>query len=594
VRGAWRWKIIAAAAIVAGVAAVAVAWLRAPARPAPLSLVRLNVDLGPDAALTPRRGATMALSPDGSRLVFITGQQLVNARLSILRLDQARAQPLAGTEGAEAPFFSPDGKWIAFFADKKLKKMDAGGGAPIALCDAPSPREGSWGDDDNIVFAARNLDGLVRVASSGGTPEVLTVLDKSRNENTHRYPQVLPGAHAVLFANTINAAGEGSIDAQSFQTGKRKRLVGVGAYPRFLPSGHLVYWHKDVLFAAPMDPDRLELTGPSVPVLEDVSFHGGTGTAGYTFSRSGMFVYVAANPDDRIRPVAIMDDQGNLEPLPLPKGRYTHVRVSPDGSRLSVSVEEGPSTEIATYDFATQRLSRATLLNANSDNAIWTADSKYLIFSTTAQTPGPGIYCLRADGSGTPQQLIAGTDVTPWSVAPGSARLTFYSDAHGIWTAPLDWSDAAHPKAGRREQLVESGDEASFSPDGRWIAYVTARSGTPEIFVRPFPGSGGPWQISVTGGIMPIWSRRGTELFYLGLPHFEIVSASYSISGESFSASRPRPWNARPVECYDLMPDRKRVVMISPPSDRKETNHAIFLLNFMDELRQRARAGRRN
>jgi serine/threonine-protein kinase len=241
----------------------------------------------------------------------ISGHPVPGGRLSVRRLDQSKATILPGSDSAEAPFFSPDGKSIAFFADGKLKKVDAGGGMPVSLCDAPSPLGGSWGDDVNIVFATTNVGGLSRVPSGGGTPQPVTELDPKKGDWTHRYPQVLPGAGAVLFMNGSNGPiGEGAIEVQSFKTGMRKTLVEMGAYPRFLPSGHLVYFHRGTLFAAPMDPTRLELTGLSVPMLEEVSFQGGTGTAEFTFSGSGSFAYVAIDAQDRMRPIGLLDEKG--------------------------------------------------------------------------------------------------------------------------------------------------------------------------------------------------------------------------------------------------------------------------------------------
>ncbi len=584
------WKIGTGALAVVSVIALISLWLFT--RRAAPSVLRLSVDLGEDAALAPRRGASMALSPDGSRLVFVMGQQIVKSRLAVRRLEQPKAAPLAGTDGAEAPFFSPDGKSIAFFADGKLKKMDAGGGAPVTLCDAPSQREGSWGEDDNIVFAATNHGGLWRVASSGGTPQVVTELDQKRGEDTHRYPQVLPGAGAVLFMNTLDFAGEGALEVQSFKTGKRKTLVQAGAYGRYLPSGHLVYIHRGTLFAAPMDSGRLELTGPPVPVLEDVSFLPGTGTAAFTFSQSGMFVYVATTPEDRMRPIGVMDEKGKVELLPVARARYTHPRVSPDGMRLAVTVEEGSAANIWIYEWGSQRFSRFAFLNGNSENPFWTPDGKYLVFSSDAPTPGPGIYWMRADGAGAPQRLVEGPGLVPWSLSSQAARLVYYvprGPKLGRWMLPLDWSDAARPKPGVAERFTDS-DEAVFSPDGRWIAYVNARSGLPEVFVRPFPGPGGQWQVSAGGG-SPVWSRNGRELFYKGISDFRIMVTGYSVAGDSFSPARPRRWNDTRVESFDLMPDGKRVVVISA-ADQKEATHATFLLNFMDDLRRRLPAGK--
>jgi tRNA A-37 threonylcarbamoyl transferase component Bud32 len=213
------------AAILALALAVALFFLWASTRRAMPSLLRLSVDLGEDAAVGPLAGSSMALSPDGSRLVFVNRQQAAKSLLAVRRLDQPNAARLAGTDGAEAPFFSADGKTIGFFADGKLKRIDAGGGTPVTLCDAPSPREGSWGDDDNIVFAGDNRGGLWRISASGGTPQPVTQVDPKQGEYSHRYPQVLPGAHAVLFANSPDAAGEGAIEVLPFKTGKRKILV---------------------------------------------------------------------------------------------------------------------------------------------------------------------------------------------------------------------------------------------------------------------------------------------------------------------------------------------------------------------------------
>ncbi|HEY2844309.1 MAG TPA: protein kinase [Bryobacteraceae bacterium] len=596
----WLWKI--STAILAIVLMIALVFFSISRHQTAAPMMQLSVDLGNDAALAPGRGTSMALSPDGSQLVFVTGQALVKSRLAIRRLDQTKAVPLAGTDGAESPFFSADGKSIGFFADGKLKKMDATGSVPVTLCDAPSQREGSWGEDNNIVFAATNHGGLSRVSSSGGTPQPVTELDKQRGEWTHRFPQVLPGAEAVLFATGSNlSAGEANIDVLSFKTGKRKTLVEAGAYGHYLPSGHLIYMHRGTLFAAPMDLGRLDLTGAPVPVLEDVSFRRGTGAAGFTFSASGMFVYVPANPEEKLRPISVVDQNGKIEVLPVPPGGYDGPRLSPDGTRLAVTVDDASGTNIYIYDWAAQRLSRLTVLNGNSESPVWTPDGKHLVFSSDAQSPGPGIYWTRADG-GTPQRLLEGASQSPHSFSPDATRLTFDREgaAAGIWMLPLDWSDAAGPKAGVPERLVtnaESGaqaDSGTFSRDGRWLAYVAAPFGLPEIFVRPSSGRG-QWQISAggNGGQNPVWSRDGQTLFYQGVVDSRIMAMDYSLAGDSFSPGHPRLWSdALPsLQAFDLMPDGKRIVGI-PSVLQKEPTHAIFLLNFSDELRRKVPAGK--
>jgi serine/threonine-protein kinase len=592
-RSSLPWKISTAALAVVSIVALAYL-LRAPHRPAP-AMLRLSVDLGEDAAVSPRRGTSMALSPDGTQLVFITGQPLAQSRLAIRRLDQAKAVPLPGTEGAEAPFFSPDGKSIGFFADEKLKKVDASGGTPVTLCDAPSPREGSWGDDDHIVFASTSVEGLSSVPATGGTPRLVTELDKSRGDWSHRYPQVLPGANAVLFTNSVNGVGIGRIDVQPLKGGKPKTLVASGSYGRYLPGGYLVYYDRGVLFAVPMDLGRLAVSGSPVPVLEDVAFNPGTGAAEFTFSQTGLFAYTAAPSDDQVRPIGVMDEKGNVALLPVSKARYSHPRASPDGTRLAVNLRSRESPSVWIYEWGSQRFYRFPFQNGDSNNAIWTPDGKYLAFFSHAQTPGPGIYCMRADGTGAPVRLVEGTGLVGNGFPSHGAQLLYevQTGPHaGLWLLPVDWRDSGSPKPGTPELIAGRPAEGptAVSPDGRWLAYLNPESGTPEVFVRAYPGPGGPWQIS-NGGTNAFWSLTSREFFYRSVADSRVMVVPYSVSGDSFSPATPRAWNETRVDSFDLMADGKHVVII-PAAGQKEPTHATFLLNFIDDLSRRVPSGK--
>ena len=206
-----------------------------------------------------------------------------------------------------------------------------------------------------------------------------------------------------------------------------------------------------------MDAARLELTGSPVPVLEDVSFQGGTGTAGFTFSQSGIFVYVAASPEDQMRPIGLMDEKGKVELLPVTRARYMRPRISPDGWRLAVAMRDGAATHIWTYDWGSQRFARLPFTNGNSAFPVWTPDGKYLFFSSDAPAPGPGIYWMRADGAGAAQRLLEGQRLVPASFTSSAARLLYEvrgkGPKEGLWTVPLDWSDGARPKPGVPERI---------------------------------------------------------------------------------------------------------------------------------------------
>jgi serine/threonine-protein kinase len=403
-----------------------------------------------------------------------------------------------------------------------------------------------------------------------------------------------------------------AIEAQSLSAGQRKVLVHGGYYGRYTGSGHLLYVHQGALFAAPMDLKRLELTGAASPVLEDVSNSLGTGAAHFDFSRSGTFVYIPGKPWPKNRSLFWMDPSGHLTALgTAPPREYQSIRISPDGTLLALVVAESSQKHLWVYEWARERLYRLTFFSGNSENPVWTPDSKHLVFYTDAQAPGPGIYWIRADGAGEPQRLLEGGNAFPRSFSPGGQRLAYDSTGVGIgssesWTLPLDTADPDHPKVGKPEKFLSLGGHLAFSPDGRWVAYMTAESGTPEIYVRPFRGSEGRWLLSSggstqdagftgptsgEGGFIAFWPPNGRELFYTNLEG-RIMVVTYSAKGDTFSANQPRLWSLRRVlpPYIDSAPDGKRFAVILPPGQDAEPQpqtHVVFLLNFFDELRRR-------
>ena len=581
-------------------------WWRAT-RPVAHPLMYLGVDLGQDALLAGAGTARVALilSPDGTRLVYRS-----RAGLSTRLLDQTKATPLAGTEGADDPFFSPDGQWVGFFANGKLKKISVQGGAAVTLCDAPNEHGGSWGEGGDIVFAPNPRAGLSRVSDAGGSPQPLTQLDQQKGEQTHRDPLMLPGGQAVLFTASSNIAdyNESNLEVLSLKTGQRKTLQRGGFFGRYLPSGHLVYMQRGTLFAAPMDLQNLALTGPSVPLLDDVATNPGEADAQFDFSRAlsgpGTFVYVSGRTSAGWS-IAWLDSTGKTQPLERARGVYFTPNFSPDGKRLAFSQN---NSDISVYDWQRDTVSRLSFIPGVNNSPVWTPDGRGIVYRSFVSGVG-NLYWVRSDGAAAAVRLTESkNDQTPYSFSPDGKRLGFSEIAgttgSDIWTLPIDWSDPEHPKAGQPEVFLRTPateSQPAFSPDGRWLAYAAIEGPNQEVYVRPFPAdpSGGKWQISSGGGNAPIWSRNGRELFYTTLQE-QIMVVSYTAKGATFAADKPRLWSGHrifnntptAVKNYDLAPDGKRfAVFEAPEGEQKPETHVNVLLNFFDELRRRVPAG---
>ena len=377
-RNALPWIALTGVLVVALTVALAALWQAT--RPVGQPLIQFDVKLGPDIALSRELGANAILSPDGTRLVFVSQGPNKKTMLYTRLLSQPQAIALPGTEDASTPFFSPDGEWVVFFADNKLQKISSQGGEAVTLCDAAGSYGGSWGEDGNIIAALSNRGGLSRVSAAGGAPEPVTELDEEKEENSHRWPQVLPGGRAILFtAGLAPNWDEGNIEALLLETGERKTLARGGSYGRYLPSGHLLYVHEGTLFAAPMSLDRLELTGPPAPVLEEVSSTI-IGDAQFNFSQTGMVVYLKAQAASREGSIHWLDSTGQTRPLLAKPGIYTYLRFSPDGNRLAVAEKKGANSDLWVYEWKRDTMSRLTVDPALDNAPVWSPDGQYIAF----------------------------------------------------------------------------------------------------------------------------------------------------------------------------------------------------------------------
>jgi Tol biopolymer transport system component len=575
--------------------------VRPPAVP-----LRLSAELGADASLVTRAaGAAAILSPDGQLLAFAAAQRRTS-QIYVRRLDQLQAAPLSGTEGAESPFFSPDGQWIGFFAGGKLKKVSVTGGAAVTLCDVPSGRGGAWAEDGTITFSPSNVAGasLWRVSSAGGKPEALTTL--AEREMTQRWPQVLPGGKAVLYMGASTTGGtydDANLVVQPLPTGTRKVVVRGGHYGRYLPSGHLVYVHQGTLFAVPFDLDRLEATGQPVPVLEGVT-SGGAGGAQFAVSANGTLVYAPGPSARGDAPIHWMGRDGRATALRAISADWSEPHFDPTGRLLAMDINDGKQTDVWVYDWARDTLSRLTFDAGENRNPVWTPDGKRIVFSSNrADGSTPNLYWQRADGTGEVQRLTDSKKIQYAASWHPSGKFLAFTEPNAqsgadLMILPIEGDETSGWKPGKPTVFLSSPfikSEPIFSPDGRWLAYFSNESGRNEVYVRPFPGPGGKWQISTGGGTFPTWSRTKHELLF-GIVD-QIMVASYSADGDSFRADKPRRWSEtgylfRPRgKSWDLHPDGERLAaQASAPDNQTEDRQdkVVFVFNFFDELRRLA------
>jgi predicted Ser/Thr protein kinase len=596
-----RWLPWAIAAVLTIVVAALTIGLWRATRTVLRPMMRLSVDLGPDALIG--GFATAALSPDGTRIVHSMRGPKGRQQLGMRLLDQPKATLLGGTEEGAVPFFSPDGQWIGFFADGKMKKISVHGGAAVVLCEAPSARGASWGEDGKIIVVLNAFTGLSRVPDAGGAPQLLT-RPQDKAQTMHRWPQILPGGREVLFtANTTGEFDAASIEVLSLNTGQTKVVMRGGYFGRYLPTGHLVYVHQGTLFGVPFDISRLQISGTAVPLVDDVASNFSAGAGQFDFSPTGALVYVAGKARGGWS-LLWLDSTGKTQPALPDPALYFAPRLSPDGERLAVSVGARAVGDIWLHDWRRGLMSKITFTAKGNTDPVWAPDGKHLVY--LSQSDGRYIFWwVRADGAGEAQQLMETNDAAwPSSFSPDGRRLAFHQrrTASGLdlWTLPLDTSDPEHPKPGKPEAFLRTSFinvEAAFSPDGRWMAYASNESGRMEVYVRPFPGPGGRWQVSTGGGNFPVWSRK--ELFYVALDD-RIMTAAYTARADAFAAEPARVVSDVPIfraegaRNMDLAADGKRFVLLGRPdtlTEQKGTVHVTFLLNFFDELRRRMPTG---
>jgi serine/threonine-protein kinase len=595
---------IAAALAVALTTTIAVwrPWRAVP----PAASQHLSIDLGADAFLggSVEGMRPLAISPDGSMLAFVGERDRV-AQLYLRRFGQLHALPLV-TGPVSDPFFSPDGQWVGFFsiADGKLKKVSVAGGSAVSICDTDSfaSRGASWGDDQSIVFNpySQAWTHLLRVASAGGTPESVTTL--SEGEVAHRWPQVLPGANAILFAafGTQGGIGASNIVAQRLPSGPSKIVLRGAHYARYLRSGYLVYAQGATLFGVPFDINRLEVTGQPVAVLDGVRAFTVSGASLFDISDTGTIAYVAGDLIGTDAPMMWMRRDGSKTLMRAVPRDWRAPQFSPDGKRIAFHVDDGRQLDVYTYDWARDFTTRVTSDPAVDSFPVWSPDGRTIVFSSSRGAKQlANLYWASADGSGEVHRLTESDDrqlASSWH--PSGKYLALEQQISrqqwDLMVLPMD-VHGSDWKAGTPTRVMSKIGQrptAVFSPDGRWLAYTSNESGRSEVFVRSFPDPGAQWQVSTSGGSVPTWSRRRNELFYLSSDsHLMVVS--YTIEGNAFRAVSPQKWSEQPINDrpttrpFDVHPDGDRFVVSGDLASRTNVDKVVLVPNFFDEVRRR-------
>ena len=595
-RSRWllRWTLISGLVclLVAAIAGLTV-WNLKPASPRPVT--HTVITLPPGDQLAAVDSPAIAISPDGTQLAYVA-LRAGTRQIYLRALDNLEAKPLSGTEGAGTPFFSPDGQWLGFYAADatRLKKVSIAGGSAVTLAAPPIVRGASWGNQRTIAFATINPSVLELVPDAGGTPQALTHLEKG--ETDQGWPQFLPGSKAVLFA-----AGRGGdwasaqVAVQSIGTGVRRNLINGASMPSYASSGHLVYAQGGNLMAVPFDLQRLGVTGAAVPVIEGVLQSTSSGAAQYSFSATGSLVYVSGAVQTMQSRLVWVSRKGVEQPLATPAHGYKLPRLSPDERRLAVTIDEQES-QLWLYDLSRDTLTRLTFEGDDNFGPLWTPDSKRIAFRSNKEGP-LNIFWQLADGSGGLERLTTSkSSNSPESWSPDGQLLSFTDTTptgNDIWV--LNMRDR------KAQPFIHTSGRtggSSFSPDGHWLAFVSEESGRDEIYVQPYPGPGGRYEISTEGGTEPAWNRTGTELFYRSGDKMMAVDVS---TQPSFSVGKPRMLFRGPYmpsvsasANYDVSADGQRFVMIKPIEQEQAAPTQINIVqNWFEELKQKVPTGKK-
>jgi len=535
----------------------------------------------------------VAVSPDGRRLAFSAGPAGGRNQLYIRPLDALTAQPLAGTEGARFPFWSPDSRFVGFFAGGKLKKIDASGGPAITLADAPAGRGGTWSRDGVIVFGPLNSGPLQRVSASGGAASPATTVDAERSEGSHRMPWFLPDGQHFLYAVAGVAVGGAASASVTVRIGSlmgkerdplEGKIVAETNSHAIYAQGYLLFVREDALMAQPFDTQRLVTTGEAVPVAEQIQRALASGNAGvFSASEGGLLAFQGGAGAGGGNRLTWFDRTGKQIGMLGDPAAYGDLELSPDGKRASVSIPDqaGRARDIWVYDVARSLRTRFTFDPADETTSLWSPDGSRVVFNSRRKGHFD-LYQKASSGAGAEEVLLVDNlDKVPrsWSSDGQSILYTSAGGATGLdmFVVPLSGDRKTVPFLATK--FLETFGQ--FSPDDRWVAYLSNESGRTEVYVAPFPGPGGKWQVSTGGGNWPRWRRDGAEIFYQA-PDDRLMAAAVNGKGASFEVGAVMPlFETRAMTGlrfpYDVFADGQRFLINTLPEQATSAPITVVL-----------------
>ena len=590
--GSWLpWLVAGIAALIA--LSVGAAYVFQAPKPAPV--VRSSI-LPPTGVvfvtMLPASGPPV-LSPDGTQLAFTGHDDKGKVLLYVRALNSVTAQPLAGTDDATYPFWSPDSRELGYFVPAKLKRISAGGGPSQTICDAASGRGGAWSANGVIVFTPATSSPLFRVSVQGGTPEAASKLDAARTENSHRWPAFLPdGKHFLFWARSSRSASSGMTYIGEVGSLQARQLTNSDSIALYA-SGHLLFVRQTALMAQAFDLRKLQLSGEAVPVVENIMMNGTTSRAVFSASATGAMIYQSGDTFGGWNLVWFDREGKQLGSLAQPD-RYLFPALSPDGSHLAVMIYVGATGagDIWNCDLIRGTRTRLTFGPANQTFPVWSADAKTIFHSSN----GKGmyhIYAKSADGSGEDRPVLESANMSeiPGASSPDGRYLVYTrremdnnAGSH-IWALPLTGGGKPFPVV----QTAFDEDWPSISPDSKWMAYQSTESGRREIYITAFPGGGAKWQVSNNGGTTPKWRRDGKELFFVDGEE-KIQAVDVNTSGNAIHLGIPHAlFQAfglqREYGPYDVTADGKKFLLNS--GNLKEGSAPMMLvMNWPEELKK--------